>query len=156
MVDPSRRFSGSSCKFQQNLIKDAKECGLKLNEEWRKIIVVSSLCKCTNFQAFIGSVDITKSSWLNLTTRAREMIYTEERTIHQANHELTCFHCGIMGEQKRFWERKGSDKALCFECGGKGHFSRDHQNPHMFTQKIKEEISKQDSRGIKRRKGTLS
>jgi hypothetical protein len=83
------------------------------------------------------------------------MTYTDERTIHQANHELTCFRCGIKGEQKHFWERKGSDKALCFECGGKGHFSRDHRNPQKFTQYAKEEIAKRDSRGIKRRKVNL-
>jgi hypothetical protein len=138
-----------------HLIKDAEECGLKLNEEWRKIIFLLSLRKCTNYQVFTGSVDITKSSWLNLTTRAREITYTDERTIHQANDELNCFRCGIKGEHKRFWERKGSDEELCFECGGKGQFSRDHRNPQRFTQYAKKEIAKQDSRGKKIRKVNL-
>jgi hypothetical protein len=127
----------------ENLIKDAEECGLKLNEEWKKILFVSSLRKCSNFQAFIGSIDVTKSSWLDLTTRAKEMtsmIVEEKKTIYQARKELTCFSCGIKGEPSVFWERKDSNEALCFECGGKGHFARDHQNPRKI---LKQERNRQ-------------
>jgi histone deacetylase 1/2 len=142
----------------ENLIKDAEECGLRLNEEWRKIIFVSSLRKCSNFQSFVGSVDIAKSSWSNLTSRAKEMTYADEKTVYQVSQESTCLRCGRKGDKKRFWERKGSNKALCFECGGKGHFSRDHRNPHRFSQQIKdkEDVARQDIKGVKRRRANLA
>jgi hypothetical protein len=113
----------------EDLIRDAEECGLKLNKEWKKILFVSSLCKCSNFQAFIGSIDVTKSSWLEEMTL---MIVEEKKTIYQARKELNCFSCGIKGEPSAFWGRKDSNEALCFKCGGKEHFARDHQNPQKI------------------------
>jgi hypothetical protein len=54
------------------------------------------------------------------------------------------------------WKKREPEEALCFECEGKGHFSRDHWNPQKVSQQAKEDITEQDIRGNKRRRVNLA